>query len=55
MNATYALPQKMLKFSVLILDLHLVLFILILLPYPKEDMKRVILGMYLLAASPETI
>lgn len=31
------------------------LFILILLPYPKEDVKRMILEMYLLAASPETI
>lgn len=37
------------------LDLHLILFILILLPYPKEHMKRKILEMYLLAASSQTI
>lgn len=38
----YILPQKMTNLSVTILDLYLILIMLILLPYPKQDMKRTI-------------
>lgn len=52
----YILPPKKDKhLSVIILDLYLILVMLILLPYSKQDMKRIILEIYLLAGSPETI
>lgn len=51
----YILPQKMTNLSVTILELYLILIMLILLPYPKQDMKRTILEMYLLAGNPGTI
>lgn len=51
----YILPQKVTNLSVIILDLYLILIMLISLPYPKQDMMRIILGMCLLAGSPGTI
>lgn len=45
----------MTNLSVKILDLYLILIMLMLLPYPKQDMKRIFLEIYLLAGSPGTI
>lgn len=51
----YTLPQKMTNFGVITLDLYLSVITLILIPYPKRDMKRMILEIHLLAGSLETI
>lgn len=51
----YILPQKKTNLSVIILDLYVILIMLILLTYPKQDTKRMILEIYLLAGSPRTI
>lgn len=51
----YKLPQKTSNLGVTTLDLYLNVITLILIPYPKQDMKRIILEIHLLAGSPGTI